>query len=638
MGGNSNIGAAHAVAALRTQLLSVLPSASVPTGIYYLPTASSPNIALADGTPAAPALNKLGWRETIFALKQSAANGISVPEPDETDAIAAQYLAKGLNPIAISHFDYHTPESGYMERITAAVSEGAAVPPPELGTQGQGIAQQTSFAAGPLLKHGYELFFPKPPVQYGLASRWIIPHDLYFSNAGEAAEFQVDAGDGQGFKSVRLDQPFDVAYKSAGTQTMHVRAQVSGKTLEAAFTVDVEASSAPTPNEYWDLTAPDGFNNATGHAWVFYGNGHAGIVNPLIVSEGFPGGYSLDQLWAIFDEQNFATNLLAGGYDVIILGYADGTTNVEYNAGVAIAAITKTISERSGNVPLIVGGASMGGLITRYALAYMETNGLAADTALYFSFDSPHIGAVVPASIMYFLSYFASQSDFIKLANDAITSTAAQEMLVYSLPRYSEDMAVPSGLRTAFLQNFAGVGNWPKTPRKIGVSNGDGTGVGNGTPPNAEGLQWSAYLGSVGAKLYTAAGVTDRSNTNVVAGLTWGWSTDFSWTENSTQFDGAPGGTSPFFQLIARGLQAAGYTNYTCYYDTATFMPAITGCALSQLNPLNQTDLYTDISTTTSPSDLDAYTCSQENDPHVTITPYLAQWLLNELAGSVARG
>src|SRR5260370_11347922 len=185
-------------------------------------------------------------------------------------------------------------------------------------------------------------------------------------------------GDGKGYRQVALDQPFETTYPNDGTKHIRVRVDAGGQMLEAATQMVIAAAVAPTFQECWQLTSPISYQGvtATGHAWVFYAPGHSGIVNPLIVAEGFPGDYPLDTLWDTFDEQNFATNVMAAGFDLIILGFNNGVTYVEANAGVAIAAIQKAISERQGTEPLVVGGASMGGLAPRYALPTMDASNM----------------------------------------------------------------------------------------------------------------------------------------------------------------------------------------------------------------------------------------------------------------------
>ncbi|CAM5475491.1 Alpha/beta hydrolase OS=Streptomyces microflavus OX=1919 GN=Smic_47850 PE=4 SV=1 [Streptomyces microflavus] len=147
-------------------------------------------------------------------------------------------------------------------------------------------------------------------------------------------------------------------------------------------------ATAPPADEEWDL--PGGF------ARVHYADGHQGIQRPVLMADGFNLGRSdLDALYLGLEE-NFPliTSLKQRGHDVILLGYDDRGASILDNAQTAIAAIQRTIASRLGNAPLTVGGFSMGGIVTRYALAKLEHQRIDHQTALYFSYDSPHRGAV----------------------------------------------------------------------------------------------------------------------------------------------------------------------------------------------------------------------------------------------------
>ena len=91
-------------------------------------------------------------------------------------------------------------------------------------------------------------------------------------------------------------------------------------------------------------------------------------------------------------------------------------------------------------------GPSMGGLISRYALAYMEKQAAAGaappagqtaaywqhNTATWLSFDAPHQGAVVPLGDQAYLKFFQGLSDAArKSLYTTLYSPAAKQMLVH---------------------------------------------------------------------------------------------------------------------------------------------------------------------------------------------------------------
>jgi hypothetical protein len=71
----------------------------------------------------------------------------------------------------------------------------------------------------------------------------------------------------------------------------------------------------------------------------------------------------------------------------------------------------------------------------------------------------------------------------------------------------------------------------------------------------------------------------------------------------------------------------------TSYFGgQSCFIPTISALAMSSLDPNNQPDLYRNLTTApTPPSLLQSYLYSATNDPHVTFTPQLSQWLLGQI-------
>src|SRR5476651_70080 len=97
------------------------------------------------------------------------------------------------------------------------------------------------------------------------------------------------------------------------------------------------------------------------------------------------------------------------GYDLIFVTYEQydyngvhidgGADYIQRNAYTLVKIIqdinSKLVASGSSE-KLVVVGPSMGGLISRYALTYMEQHSLDHNTRLWVSFDSPHLGANIP--------------------------------------------------------------------------------------------------------------------------------------------------------------------------------------------------------------------------------------------------
>ncbi|GAA3548430.1 hypothetical protein GCM10022419_030900 [Nonomuraea rosea] len=403
-----------------------------------------------------------------------------------------------------------------------------------------------------------------------------------------------------------------------------------------------EASGeAPVPGSTWALTSAWSHRGqiATGTAAVHYGAGHDRLVQPMIFADGFGHGPSrLPALWHHLNapypprRHRLLDQLLAQGIDVVLLGFAGRHTHIQANAGVAAACIRRAVAERAGSTPLIVGGVGSGGLITRYALAEMESRGEDHQTMTYLSYDTPHNGAWLPL-ILQQLAYFSESLTPGDPGEpgpaDLIRSPAAQQLLWawVESARYSGPVSTASPLRTAFIEDLRRVGWFPVRPRKLGVANGAADGTGRNVPPDALVFEWSALDGLVGATVRTQP---DRGAKKHVGGMRAVpmWSSK-SYTSDVAPFDGAPGGTLASYGLLADELGVP----IESRYRSACFVPSVSAVAL-QYDPVEWTvDLYTDI-TSLSPehSQLDDYQCDADNSEHGQVTATLAEWILGQLA------
>ncbi|RLD24825.1 MAG: hypothetical protein DRI70_07875, partial [Bacteroidetes bacterium] len=180
---------------------------------------------------------------------------------------------------------------------------------------------------------------------------------------------------------------------------------------------------------------------------IFLDNVDGVLDNPIIVLDGFDPGDNRDISGLYnsltFDGDNLADILRDEGFDIVILNAPQYTTNgkdidggsdyIQRNAMVLIEMIDFLNTQKVGDEELVVLGPSMGGLIARYALSFMEQNGLEHQTRLYISFDSPHRGANIPVSLQYLINYLAESlgdPDAQAIVDFVLNSPAAKEMLI----------------------------------------------------------------------------------------------------------------------------------------------------------------------------------------------------------------
>ncbi len=171
-----------------------------------------------------------------------------------------------------------------------------------------------------------------------------------------------------------------------------------------------------------------------------------------------------------------------------------GTDYIERNAFLLVKLIqilnAKLQSNGYGNEKLVIVGPSMGGQISRYALAYMEKHGLNHNTRLWVSFDSPHLGANIPLALqkdLHFFGYTGEQEEAKEAYDQKLHSIAARQMLIEQLN--DDGSAYPNtginGTASFHKKYYANLRNnglpgsngWPQNLRKIALVNGAGNGL-----------------------------------------------------------------------------------------------------------------------------------------------------------------
>lgn len=402
------------------------------------------------------------------------------------------------------------------------------------------------------------------------------------------------------------------------------------------------------PDDTWDL---DG-----GTAWVWRVPGNETLTKPVIIADGFSAGASFLREWAglwdgsaIPDVFAWGTQLQEAGRDVIVLGYDSRSVAIAANAEVAIQCVKRALEERSGDAPLVLGGLSMGGLVTRYALLKMEhEDNIPHGVGTYFSYDSPHRGAWIPISLQVFAHFMAGLANYLQPsdppdpAGDAIkkaqlralsgllNSSASRELMwkhtashvTLQLTAVGPNF-VADAKRVALLKRLEDWGSWPQGPDKLlAVSNGRGDGVGLDVTAGAPNLVWEPEGSPVGpgATLYAQNDGDNQLVATLVRALSAG--TFRVKTSGIPALDGAPGGTLDSFAIAAHSLAAAGFGAEAAFPDVC-FVPVASAVDLADPSdpfvPVNDMDA--------NDSALTDYKVASQNEGHTLLTAELCTWL-----------
>lgn len=205
--------------------------------------------------------------------------------------------------------------------------------------------------------------------------------------------------------------------------------------------------------------------------------------------------YSMLQVPNISQLSNF-------GYDFYIVDWQNSRIDMKTNAMSIVNLLDALKAEVQNDNEFVIIGESMGGVVARYALTYMES-ALYTDPnnwpnanrrermhncRLLITWDSPHQGANLPLSIQHMydaILKLADQSIFgvpistrflFKNFNLFLDSKAAKQLLLYHIDtksglglykNYSEHSD-----RITFVNDLASLGNYPQFCKKMAVSNG----------------------------------------------------------------------------------------------------------------------------------------------------------------------
>jgi len=398
---------------------------------------------------------------------------------------------------------------------------------------------------------------------------------------------------------------------------------------------------------------------------IFLDNVDGVLDRPVIILDGFdPGdGRGIGALYASlsYGGQNLADELRDLGFDIVVLnapnyitdGYeiGGGGDFIQRNAMVLIALIQELNAQKQGDEELVVLGPSMGGLIARYALAYMEQEGLPHETRLYLSFDSPHRGANIPIALQYLINYFAvvggdpmaqATVDFV------LNSSAAKQMLVDHLSGHllagsdleqDPNLLLPAGapnFRDEFQQELDALG-FPQNVRNVTMINGavDGTNIGS---PGMEVVNTSIEvdaLTDIDIALYFTPEAGQNITVTDVATYFIGipistFSADAQSPGSSDGVDSAPGGTGNISSALAGGGGSPVLQEFidALNQDEYSFIPTMSALAIDTDNWHGPADLAA--------SPFDNIEASTINSGHVSLTQSMADFAIIEIFGSLS--
>ena len=492
---------------------------------------------------------------------------------------------------------------------------------------------------------------------------------------------------------INFNKPFQLNFKETGKQLVDYKIVFTdGSKVQNSFEIEVTFNNnlqeknnvAQAPNVVLPITSTIAYQGY-GETAPYFGQGEyelfmdttTGVLDkPIFLVDGFDPGDSRNST-IIYQSlnygtgQNLATDLRAQGFDIIILNFPvytrTGTTTVvdggvdyiQRNAMILVTLINQINAQKVGSEQNVVIGPSMGGLISRYALRYMELNNLAHQTRLYISFDSPHLGANVPIGFQHLFNYMAygplGSTAVQPVVDGLIKSPAAKQMLIDHFEGHlqsgsafefntASNSLLPTGapnFRNAFQTELNTMG-FPVNTRNVSISNGAGNGAMN-YAPDFEVMNHTFNVSASQRAIINLRFTPAANQTNEVSRFRgqqyflFFWVTGYESAANSKSptftsgLDSAPGG-----RFDMAGFQAGAGTDplLTEFFDNLLvdyfcFIPAWSSMAVS-----NSTNLYAPInSSSTTP--FAASSIPTVNENHVTLNAQNTAFALTEILNPV---
>jgi len=327
----------------------------------------------------------------------------------------------------------------------------------------------------------------------------------------------------------------------------------------------------------------------------------------------------------------------------------------------------------------VVIGPSMGGLISRYALNFMENQSMDHDTRLWVSFDTPHNGANVPIGFQYLFNKMAYGLQLGGLGGDVsvvslrpvvdgiLRSPAAKQILIDQFEQhitsgteFDPSLKLPTkhpwsdlfftGLKSLTTSGF------PENTRKVSIINGSGIGSAyqdkNGADilPDFQALNLidldigSGALGTFKVRFTPVAGQQNETGSIFIDTPFLCFCGDFSSSatvEAESFTDGADAGYGGLFDIAGLAGSLGTDPLINAFFsgletDFYNFIPSISGMALEITD--DQPDwfhvpnsLMTSSFGVNNVTPFDAWYMPDDNEAHVTLNTGNVSFALDEI-------
>jgi hypothetical protein len=613
--------ASEQVAEALSEVLSGLDHRRITTGILYDRVLPLSRIDEHDGRAGAGPTTLKHWEQMYHEMFHASLSAPVWPSLRALEADTKQSIRSGVIPIALMNFDFNRIRPDALEDGSLVMRSGRLI---ETG-EGNPFLESRVFAAVALKDYTHR----GSQVAFALDGRW------YVTNIRRSFQsIKIDFDDGGGFREVHLGEEYSIHYAHTGRKIIRVRVGFAGgETLEGGSYFRVASLQVPLPHDTLVITAAIPYNGefGTGEAYVYRSDANSALTLPAILVEGFDIGNTMnwDELYELANQQGLMDTLRAWGYDAVILNFTSGTDYIQKNAFALVELIEQIKAQIAPGTDMALVGASMGGLVSRYALSYMETNALDHRVRLFISFDSPQNGANIPLGLQYWVAFFSGQSTEAADLLAALDSPAARQMLVYHHTDPPGTTGEPNPLRADLEADLETLGGYPANLRKVAVANGSGSQADQGFAPGDQIIfyEYSSFLVDIIGNCWAvSAGAIQQIFDGVIDIILLPREEMQVSVTGTMPYDNATGGYRG--SMAQMDSTEAPYGDIVALHDNHCFIPTISALDLAISDPFYDINGDPNI---LGISPFDALYVRTVNEGHVEITEESVLWFLGEI-------
>ncbi len=325
--------------------------------------------------------------------------------------------------------------------------------------------------------------------------------DSYITQNQSCWDGEVDFGDGLGWRRVTANMAITIDYPHAGEYKIQVHTMQDGVEKYSISSLQVYDSDDKYIPSYTENEAdieklrvfrfdPECEVTEDKLIFVLAGYNPKSFVNY--------GKRTPAELYKKYIVDGHLEPLRDFGYSFIIVDYVDHNDYIEQNAKYVAKLLSYYRCHQRGDEQFVVIGHSMGCLVGRYALTFLEKHpGAYSDckyeklhnTRLFISNDGPHQGVNIPLSLQCFYRDILEDTPVIKsvtenlsaltrgrlnLSTTLLRGNSVKQMLYYHYSTDSLYKGIYSAhtLHTQFLNDIEQLGDYPEYCKLVALSNG----------------------------------------------------------------------------------------------------------------------------------------------------------------------